>query len=68
MKRQGIRQVTVAGVGLLGGSIALAAKAADERIRVVGVGRRRSSLQRALDAGAIDRATLDAADGVEGAL
>lgn len=58
--------MTVVGVGLLGGSIALAAKAADERIRVVGVGRRKSSLQRALDAGAIDRATLDAADGAAG--
>jgi len=62
-----VQQVTVVGVGLLGGSIGLAAKAADERVRVVGVGRRQSSLQKALDAGAIDHATLDAAEGAAGA-
>ena len=67
MRQRPIHQVTVVGVGLLGGSVGLAAKAADEGIRVVGVGRRRSSLRRALDVGAIDRATLDTADGVAGA-
>lgn len=54
------------GVGLLGGSVGLAIKAADENIRVVGVGRRESSLARALAAGAIDAATLDAAEAVAG--
>ena len=54
------------GVGLLGGSLGLAVKAVDETVRVVGVGRRRSSLAKALACGAIDRATLDAAEGVEG--
>ena len=54
------------GVGLLGGSGGLAIKAADENIRVVGVGRRESSLARALAAGAIDAATLDAAEAVAG--
>ncbi len=67
MSAKRIEKVTVVGVGLLGGSIGLAAKAADERIRVVGVGRRMSSLQRALDAGAVDEATLDTAAGVAAA-
>jgi len=62
-----MEKITVVGVGLLGGSIGLAAKAADERIHVVGVGRRMSSLDRALAAGAIDEATLDTAEGVAGA-
>lgn len=54
------------GVGLLGGSVALAAKAADESVRVIGVGRRQSSLDRALAVGAIDQATTDTATGVRG--
>ncbi len=67
MKKPVFKKVTVVGVGLLGGSIGLAVKAADERIAVVGVGRRKSSLDRALAAGAIDAATLSVADGVAGA-
>ena len=62
-----LKNITVVGVGLLGGSVGLAAKAADERVRVVGVGRRESSLRRALAAGAVDQATLDTAEGVAGA-
>jgi len=62
-----LRQVTVVGVGLLGGSVGLAVKAADERVRVVGVGRRESSLAKATDAGAADEVTLDTAEGVAGA-
>ena len=64
MSAKPIHKVTVVGVGLLGGSVGLAVKAADERIRVAGVGRRKSSLEKALDAGAIDQATLDTAEGV----
>jgi len=54
----------VVGVGLLGGSVGLAVKAADERVRVVGVGRRESSLAKALEAGAADEVTLDTAAAV----
>jgi prephenate dehydrogenase len=67
MKDRPFRQLTVIGVGLLGGSVGLAAKAADARVRVVGVGRRRESLDKALAAGVIDRATLDVTEGVRGA-
>jgi len=66
MGEKHFHQVTVVGVGLLGGSVGLAVKAADQAIQVVGVGRRKSSLDRALAAGAIDRATLETADGVAG--
>jgi prephenate dehydrogenase len=59
--------MAVIGVGLIGGSVALAAKAADEATRVVGVGRRRTSLDRAVAAGAVDEVTLDPAEGVAGA-
>lgn len=58
--RDQLRHVTVVGVGLLGGSAALALKACDPSIRIAGVGRRRESLQMALDAGAIDTAHLEA--------
>ncbi len=67
MKKPVLEKVTVVGVGLLGGSIGLALKAADESIAVAGVGRRRSSLARALAAGAIDTATLSTEEGVTGA-
>ena len=64
MSKQGFKRITVVGVGLLGGSVGLAAKACDERVRVTGVGRRMESLSKALSSGAIDRATLDLAEGV----
>ena len=56
--------IAIIGVGLLGGSVGLAAKAADERVRVTGIGRREASLRQALEAGAIDVGTLDVAQGV----
>jgi prephenate dehydrogenase len=54
-----LKHVTVVGVGLLGGSAAMALKAFDPEIRIAGVGRRRASLDLALEAGAIDSAHLD---------
>ncbi len=63
MKRNGTAQrfkhVTVIGVGLLGGSAALAIKAYDARVKIAGVGRRQVSLDMAMEAGAIDTAHLD---------
>ena len=52
MSIESIQHVTIVGVGLLGGSAALAIKAHDPRIRVAGVGRRQSSLDAALRVGA----------------
>ena len=59
-----IRCVTIVGVGLLGGSIGLAMRAAGPAVRIVGVGRRQSSLDEALEVGAVDEVHLDVAEGV----
>lgn len=52
-------RVTIIGVGLLGASLGLALKAHGLANRVTGVGRRQSSLDKALSTGAIDDATFD---------
>ncbi len=54
-----INRIVIAGVGLIGGSIGLALKRGRFRGRIVGLGRRWSSLKNAVDAGAVDSATLD---------
>jgi prephenate dehydrogenase len=61
------RRLSVVGVGLIGGSIARAARARRLCDTVVGVGRSRASLEPALAAGAIDVATDHLADGVRDA-
>jgi len=61
------KTIAVIGVGLLGGSVGLAAKAAHERVKVIGIGRRQASLDRALASGAIDVGVLDTAEGVASA-
>jgi len=60
-------KITIIGVGLIGGSIGLAAK--DKRLAktIVGVFRRESTLNRALKRGAVDKGTLDLKSGVKGA-
>lgn len=58
------RTVTIVGVGLIGGSVGLALRRRGLAGRVVGVGHRRASLDRALERGAVDAATLDIAEGV----
>lgn len=57
-------QVTIVGVGLIGGSVGLAAKARGAARRVVGVGRDAKKLARAVERGAIDQFTTDLAEGV----
>jgi prephenate dehydrogenase len=54
-----IKTLTIVGVGLIGGSIGLAARRRGVAERVLGVGRQQASLQRALDVGAIQEAFLD---------
>jgi len=51
--------VVIAGVGLIGGSVGLALKRAGFHGRIVGLGRRWSSLKNAIDMGAVDSASLD---------
>jgi len=59
-------QVTVVGVGLIGGSLGLALKERGLTRAVVGIGHRETSLAAARRAGAADRTTLDVAEGVRG--
>jgi prephenate dehydrogenase len=60
-------RIAVLGVGLIGGSIGLAAKERVEDAEVVGFGRRPERLERALELGAIDRATGSLAEALDGA-
>lgn len=57
-----IKKLVVCGVGLIGGSFALALRAAGAVERIVGVGRSFASLQLALDQGVVDQITLDWAE------
>jgi len=61
-----IRRLTLLGLGLLGGSVAKAARAEGLAREIVAVGRRRESLEPALRDGAVDRITTDVAEGVTG--
>lgn len=56
--------VAIIGVGLIGGSIGLALRQKNMAKVVTGVGRRQTSLDKALTCGAIDRAVTDLAEGV----
>jgi prephenate dehydrogenase len=49
-----LKKLVIFGVGLIGGSVALALKKAGESTHIVGVGRSEKSLKLALDLGAID--------------
>jgi prephenate dehydrogenase len=62
-----IHRLAIVGVGLLGGSVALAARAQGLAREIVGVGRDRTRLDAPLRAGAVDRVTTDLADGVRDA-
>jgi prephenate dehydrogenase len=59
--------VAIIGVGLLGGSLGLALREGRLARRVVGVGHRQESIDKAVAMGAVDEATLDPGAGVEGA-
>ena len=61
------RKIAIFGVGLIGGSFALALKQKLAVAEVVGVGRRRDTLERAQSLGLIDRIASDTADAVENA-
>ena len=62
-----INKLAILGVGLIGGSVALALKQAAAVGEVVGVGRSRANLDAALKLGIIDRIATTAADAVQGA-
>ncbi|MDT7850736.1 prephenate dehydrogenase [Methylophilus glucosoxydans] len=61
------KKIVIFGVGLIGGSIALALKKHPEAPHIVGVGRAQQSLQEALDLGLIDSAETDIASALHAA-
>jgi prephenate dehydrogenase len=62
-----LERVAVIGVGLIGGSFALALKQAQACARVVGVGRSPANLKQALERGVIDAIETDAGAAARGA-
>ena len=60
-------KVAVIGVGLIGGSIGLAVKKRRAGIEITGVFRRRTTLNKALKAKAVDKAVMSVREGVMGA-
>ncbi len=61
------RTVAIVGVGLIGGSIGLALRQRKLAGSVIGIGRRQTSLDKAIACGAINRSTTDFESGVAGA-
>jgi prephenate dehydrogenase len=62
-----IDRLCIIGVGLIGGSLALALRRANHVKEIVGTSRRRDHLQTAIDLGVINRFDLDTRQAVEGA-
>ena len=56
--------VAIVGPGLVGGSLGAAIRERGLAKRVIGIGRRETSLQEALNVGAVDEVTLDLREGV----
>ncbi|WP_151637006.1 prephenate dehydrogenase [Noviherbaspirillum aerium] len=61
------KKISIFGVGLIGGSFALALKRAGAVGEVLGVGRRMETLERAKQLGIIDKACVSVGDAVSGA-
>ncbi|MBW7859872.1 MAG: prephenate dehydrogenase/arogenate dehydrogenase family protein [Rhodocyclaceae bacterium] len=62
-----IRKLVICGVGLIGGSFALALRRAGMVRRIVGVGRSQHSLDRAIELGVVDEVAHSWADALDGA-
>ncbi|HSI24239.1 MAG TPA: prephenate dehydrogenase/arogenate dehydrogenase family protein [Methylotenera sp.] len=62
-----MKKIVIFGVGLIGGSVALALKKAGGVAHIVGVGRTEKSLQTALDLGVIDSAETNIGDALNAA-
>lgn len=59
-----LNKIAIVGVGLIGGSLGMAIRAAGSSARRIGIGRRRTTLDMALAYDAVDEVTLDMAEGV----
>jgi prephenate dehydrogenase len=62
-----IHRLALIGVGLIGGSLARALRAAGEVGEIVGCGRGKANLDKAVELGVVDRYTHDVGEAVEGA-
>ncbi len=62
-----IKRLTIIGVGLIGGSLARALRAAGEVGEVIGCGRGKANLEKAVELGVIDSYTHDVGKAVDGA-
>lgn len=62
-----MKKLVIFGVGLIGGSAALALKSKHPALHIVGVGRTQAQLQVALDLGIIDEAAIDLASALQDA-
>lgn len=62
-----INKLVIIGVGLIGGSFALALRKAGLVRHIVGIGRSRENLQRACELGVIDEIAVDLASALQGA-
>ncbi len=62
-----LKKITIAGVGLIGGSFALALRSAGVKAELVGIGRDPDVMQKALELGIVDRVAENAADAYSGA-
>lgn len=60
-----VQNITILGVGLIGGSLGLALKKHNFSGTIIGLGRRLSTLELALKIGAVDKITLDFAEAIE---
>jgi len=65
--RNMFKKIAIIGVGLIGGSIGLAVKKHKLAIEVIGIGRRKISIKKALDRRAIDKGSLSIKEGLGGA-
>lgn len=63
----GFKQITIIGVGLLGGSLAKACRERKLVERIVGFGRKEKRVQRAIESGVVDEGTTDVKVAVENA-
>lgn len=62
-----IKKLVICGVGLIGGSFALALRRAGAVRRIVGIGRTQASLARAMELGVIDEAAASWSEALDGA-
>jgi prephenate dehydrogenase len=64
---ENVNHIVIAGVGLIGGSVGLALKQSGFKGKIIGLGRRWSTLKLAIDADAVDSVSMDFDEALNGA-